>query len=117
MKFLQTVIGIVVYGMLWAVNALYGLVPKNRAYGFGASLARAIYPLFRKREKRAAGSGIRGGHGSFQQDQQGTAVGRDQVGGIGSGGKPGDAAEVLQRKEKPRGQGKGIFGQEPGPSR
>ncbi len=61
MKFFQTVIGIIVYGALWTANALYGLVPKSKAYGIGAAVARAAYPFFRKRRRIAVDNILKAG--------------------------------------------------------
>ena len=61
MKILQTAVGVLVYGVLWVVNALYCLVPKRRAYGFGAALARAAYPLFRRRRRIAVDNILKAG--------------------------------------------------------
>ena len=61
MIFSQTLVGIVAYGTLWLVNSLYALVPKNCAYGFGASVAVLFYPLFRKRRKIAVDNILKAG--------------------------------------------------------
>lgn len=50
---MKHLIGIIVYGLLWFVNALYALVPARRAYGFGCAIASALYPLFPARRKLA----------------------------------------------------------------
>ena len=61
MKFLQTLLGLFVYGALWTINALYAIVPKNRAYGFGAALARFFYPFFKKRRRIAVDNILKAG--------------------------------------------------------
>jgi len=52
-KILHSILGGLVYALLWSANALYALVPANKAYDFGAAFARAIYPLFPRRRRIA----------------------------------------------------------------
>ena len=61
MNVLRTIAGLAAYGALWVINALYGLVPRNKAYGFGAALARTIYPLFRRRRRIAIDNILKAG--------------------------------------------------------
>ncbi len=61
MKLLQLMLGIVAYAALWMFSALYRLVPCNRAYGLGAAIARALYPLFRRRRRIAIDNILKAG--------------------------------------------------------
>ena len=51
MRFIETILGWIVYGLLWTVNALFALLPAKKAYGFGCGFAAMLYPFFRKRRK------------------------------------------------------------------
>jgi KDO2-lipid IV(A) lauroyltransferase len=53
MKFLQWILGWIALAIVAFLFLLYRLVPANKAYDFGASLAKLIYPLFKKRRKVA----------------------------------------------------------------
>ena len=61
MKILPAVAGMFAYGALQFVNAIYMLVPANKAYGLGVALGRASYPLFRKRRKIAVDNILKAG--------------------------------------------------------
>jgi len=52
-KIIQSILGGLVYALLWSANTLYALVPANKAYAFGAAVARAVYPLFPRRRRIA----------------------------------------------------------------
>ena len=53
MKVLEAITGVIACAFLWLATALYSLVPKRRAYGFGVFIANLIYPFFRSRRALA----------------------------------------------------------------
>ena len=61
MKILEAATGAVACAFLWTATALYGLVPKRRAYGFGVFLAGLVYPFFRSRRALAIDNIVRAG--------------------------------------------------------
>lgn len=61
MKALEAITGAVACFFLWLATALYGLVPKRRAYGFGVFIANCIYPFFRGRRALAVDNIIKAG--------------------------------------------------------
>ena len=53
MKVLEAITGVIACAFLWLSKALYSIVPKRRAYGFGVFIANLIYPFFRSRRALA----------------------------------------------------------------
>ena len=53
MKALEAITGGIACAFLWLATALYRLVPKRRAYGFGVFVASLIYPFFGSRRRLA----------------------------------------------------------------
>jgi len=61
MKLLLTFFAYFQYLFIRLLGFLYGLVPARKAYGIGASLARALYPLFKARKRIAIDNILKSG--------------------------------------------------------
>ena len=61
MKFLQWIAGWIALALVAFLFLLYRLVPARKAYGFGASAAKLVYPLFKKRRKVAVDNILKAG--------------------------------------------------------
>lgn len=61
MKFLQWMLGWLALAVAAFLFLLYRLVPADRAYDFGSSFAKLIYPLFKKRRKVAVDNILKAG--------------------------------------------------------
>ena len=61
MKVLEAITGAIVCAFLWLATALYRLVPRRRAYGFGVFMANLVYPFFRSRRALAIDNILKAG--------------------------------------------------------
>jgi KDO2-lipid IV(A) lauroyltransferase len=58
---MRTLINILEYLAVWLADALFGLVPAQKAYAIGAALTSFCYPLFRARRRIAIGNILQAG--------------------------------------------------------